>query len=68
MKKVPKKFFNEIFEQCHSAENCKRGDHLQLFDIHCVAKYRNKPRGPLVQSKKFQKSHSAEKVGLCGDS
>ena len=37
-----KKFFNEIFEQCHSAEKCKRGDSLRFFDIHCVAKYRNK--------------------------
>ena len=42
MKKFPKKFFNEIFEQCHSAEKCKRGDPLRFFDIHCVAKYRNK--------------------------
>ena len=50
-----KKFFNEIFEQCHSAEKCKRGDPLQFFDIHCVAKHRNKRRGdPLVQSKKLQ--------------
>ena len=42
MKKFPKKNFNEIFKQCHSAEKCKRGDPLQFFDIHCVAKYRNK--------------------------
>ena len=42
MKKFPQNFFNEIFEQCHSAEKCKRGDTLRLFDIHCVAKYRNK--------------------------
>ena len=42
MKKFPKKIFNEIFEQCHSAEKCKRGDPLRFFDIHCVAKYRNK--------------------------
>ena len=25
MKKFPKNFFNEIFEQCHSAEKCERG-------------------------------------------
>ena len=37
MKKFPEKFFNEIFEQCHSAEKCKRGDPLRFFDIHCVA-------------------------------
>ena len=39
MKKFPKNFFNEIFEQCHSAEKCKRGDPLRFFDIHCVAKH-----------------------------
>ena len=44
--KVPKKILNEIFEQCQSAEKCRRGP-----------KYRNKRRGdPLVQSKKNQKS------------
>ena len=25
LKKFPKKFKNEIFEQCHSAKKCKRG-------------------------------------------
>ena len=41
--KFPKKIFkNVIFEQFHSAEKCKRGDPLGFFDIHCVAKYRNK--------------------------
>ena len=51
-----KLFLNEIFEQCHSAEKCKRGDPLRFFDTHCVANYLNKRRGdPLVQSKKFQK-------------
>ena len=39
-------FENEIFEQCHSAEICKRGA-LGFFDIHCVAKYRTKRRGTL---------------------
>ena len=47
--KLPKQIKNEIFEQCHSAEKCKRA----FFDIDCVAKYRNKRRGdPLVESKK----------------
>ena len=43
-KKFPKKNFfgNVIFEQCRSAEKCKRRDPLGFFDIHCVAKYRNK--------------------------
>ena len=54
--KISQKNFNEIFEQCHSAEKCEKGDPLRFFDIHCVAKYRNKRRGdPLVQSKKLQK-------------
>ena len=62
-KKLRENFFNESFEQCHSAEKCKRGDPLGFFDIHCVAKYRNKRRGdPSVESKKLQnESHSAEK-------
>ena len=36
-----KNFQNEIFQQCHSAENVKR-DHSGVFSIHSVAKYRNK--------------------------
>ena len=31
-----------IFEHCHSAEKCKWDDPVGFFDIHCVAKYRNK--------------------------
>ena len=47
------KFFNEIFEQCHSAQKCERGDPLGFFEIR-VAKYRNKRSGdPLVVSKKL---------------
>ena len=47
----------------NSVENCKRGDPLEFFDIHCVGKYRNKRReDPLVESKKnHEKSHNAEK-------
>ena len=58
-----KKFLKNFKWDFHSAEKCKRGDPLQFFDIHCVAKYRNKWSGdPLMQSKKLQKkSHSAEK-------
>ena len=56
LKNFRKKFKKEIFEQCHSAEKCKRGDPLGFFDLHCVAKYRNKRRGnTLVESKKLQK-------------
>ena len=39
IKKIGKKFKIEIFEQCHSAEKCNRGDPSGFFDIHCVAKY-----------------------------
>ena len=32
-----------IFDQCHSAEKCKRGGGpLEFSDIHCVLKYQNK--------------------------
>ena len=35
---------------------CKKGDPFGFFDIHCVAKYRNKRSGdPLVKSKKVRK-------------
>ena len=54
MKKFPKNFFNEFFEQCHSAEKCKKHK-----NIHCVAKHQKKlkgdPLGKNFQSKKFQK-------------
>ena len=39
IKKIRKDFEIEIFERCHSTENCERGDPLGFFDIHCVAKY-----------------------------
>ena len=41
----------------------QKGDPQGFFDIHCVAKYRNKLRGdPLVEFKNVQKkSHSSEK-------
>ena len=54
-----KKFKNEIFEQCHSAE--KRGP-FGIFGhpLCCKMLKQMKGGGPLVQSKKFQKqSHSA---------
>ena len=68
MKKFPKNFFTEIFEQCHSAEKCKRGDPLRFFDIHCVAKHQKKlkgdPLGKNLNPKSFKKSHSSEKSGI----
>ena len=37
-----KKFESEIFEQYHSAEECKTREPFGIFDIPCVAKNRNK--------------------------
>ena len=55
MKKFPKNFLNEIFEQCHSAEKCKRGDPLRFFDIHCVAKHQKLKGGPFGEKISIQK-------------
>ena len=41
-KNFEKKSKNQIFEQCDSAEKCKRGDPLDFSNTHSVAKYRNK--------------------------
>ena len=63
LKTIRKKIYNEIFEQCHSAEKRKRGDLLGFFDIPCVAKYRNKGgkvRRPFGGIQKFSKN-----VALC---
>ena len=40
--KISQKIFLMRFLNSVTAEKCKRGDPLQFFDIHCVAKYRNK--------------------------
>ena len=70
MKKFPKNFFNEIFEQCHSAEKCKRGDPLRFFDIHCFAKHQKKlkggPFGEKISIQKVSKSRIVPKKS--GDS
>ena len=62
LKNSEKNFKNEIFEQCHSAEKCKKRDPLGFFYIHCAAKYRNKRRRPFggIQ-KKFKKSRIVPK-------
>ena len=62
LEKISRKNFKiEIFEQCHSAEKCKRGT---LWDFFTSIVSKQMKGGPLVQSKKFQKkSHSAEKSG-----
>ena len=58
LKQFPKKIINEIFEQCHSAEKCKKGDPLGFFEIHYVAKYLKKLKGrPFFWNpKRFKKS------------
>ena len=65
MEKFPKNCFNEIFEQCHSAEKCKRGDPLRIFDIHCVAKHQKKlkwgPFGEKISIQKVSKSRIVPK-------
>ena len=70
MKKFPNIFLNEIFEQCHSAEKCKRGDTLRFFDIHCVAKHQKKieggPFGEKISIQKVSKSRTVPKKS--GDS
>ena len=55
MKQFPKKKFNEIFEQCHSAEKCKRGTLCDFVTSIVLQISKQIKRDPLVQSKKFQK-------------
>ena len=45
----------------HSAEKCKRGNPSGFINIHSVAKYQNTRRGPKLETKFSEKSHSAEK-------
>ena len=63
--KISEKFFYEIFEQCHSAKKCKRGDPLRFFDIHCVAKHQKKlkggPFGEKISIQKVSKSRIVPK-------
>ena len=55
-KKIPKKFKMRFLNSVTVPKNVKRAS-LGSFDIHCVAKFRNKWSGdPLVQSKRLQKS------------
>ena len=67
MKKFPKKkFFNEIFEQCHSAKKCKRGalcDFLTSIVLQNIKKMKGDPLGKNFNPKSFKKSHSSEKSG-----
>ena len=57
--KISEKFFNEIFEQCHSAEKCKRGTLYNFLTSIVLENIKKKlkggPFGEKFQSKKFQK-------------
>ena len=68
MKKFPKKFFYEIiFEQCHSAEKCKRGtlcNFLTSIVLQNIKKIEGGTFwGKIFNPKSFKKSHSSEKWG-----
>ena len=55
MKKFPEKFFNEIFEQCHSAEKCKRGtlcDFLTSIVLQNIETNEGGPSGAIQKTSK----------------
>ena len=61
MKKFPKKiFFNEIFEQCHSAEKCKR-DFLTSIVLQNIKKIEGGPFGEKYSIQKVSKSRIVPK-------
>ena len=69
MKKFPKKFFYEIFEQCHSAEKCKRGTRCYfltsiLFQISKQMK--GGPSGAIQKTSKKVLKKSGAKVCFRG--
>ena len=69
MKKFPKKIFNEIFEQCHSAEKCKRGTLCEFLTSIVLQNIETNEGGTLwCNPKNFKKSRivpkkSGAKVG-----
>ena len=69
MKKFSKKIFNEIFEQCHSAEKCKRGtlcDFLTSIVLQRIETNEGGPSGAIQKtSKKVAKCR--KNVGLRWD-
>ena len=66
LKNFPKKFLKKvIFEQCHSAEKCKRGtlwDFLTSIVLRNIERNEGGPFGAIQKNSK-KKSHSAEKSG-----
>ena len=69
MKKFLKNFFNEIFEQCHSAEKCKRGTLCDFLTSIVLQNIETNEGGTLwCNPKNFKKSRivpkkSGAKVG-----
>ena len=64
IKTFSKKNKNEIFEQSHSAENCKKGEPLGFFNIYSFAKYQKQLKvGSFRDITKFSnnKSYRAER-------
>ena len=60
LEKFPKKNFqNEIFEQCHSAEKCKRGEFLKSIVLQNIERNEGGPFNAIQKNSK--KSHNAEK-------
>ena len=51
----------------HSAEKCKRRDPLGFINIYSAAKYQKTRKGDPLETKKFEKSHNAEKKSKGGD-
>ena len=61
------KFFNEIFEQCHSAEKCKRGTLCDFLTSIVLQNIETNEGGTLwCNPKSFKKSQCRKKVGLWG--
>ena len=55
MKKFLKKFFNEIFKQCHSAKNVKGGTLCNFLTSIVLQNIETNEGDPLMQSKNFPK-------------
>ena len=69
MKKFPKKnFFNEIFEQCHSAEKFKRGTLCDFLTSIVLQNIETNEGGPFGAIQKVSKSLIVpKKSGAMGD-
>ena len=62
--KISQKIFKKIFEQCHSAEKCKRGTLCDFLTSIVLQNIETNQGGTLWWNpKSFKKSHSVEKSG-----